>query len=315
MRLSLASLLVFFLLAPLALARPVSAGAGKAGDEDGRIRAVLEALPGMLAEHRAPLAAAARKAIGSGAPARVVRSILERSAAEKVDFLSISKFLAVLGRAAEGGLPVERLADKIHEGLSKKIPPPRIASVIWRFERRLSKAKGLADILSARGFHPLGPRDSERLILSIDYAILHGFGTDEIEDLFKKLEENPQWKDGADPAAATGVYSDLRRIGLSPGQAERILIDAMKRGEAEGLFELKEALRGMTDDAFNPGEARASIENELARGAKADDIARLLGRRLARPEPSTPAATGATEPARPGPGASGQRRPAEEVVK
>ncbi len=286
---SILVIITLFLIQPL-----TALGGGKElfANEKDRIDAVLNNLPPILADYRFPLAETVRGAVQGGAPAPMVRRLLERAVVERVDFLSLSKFLASLKRAAEAGLPVEKIAGKIHEGLSKKAPPPHIAVVIERYEKRLGRAKGLAEILVRRNIVPGDGRRAERLILSIDHALLQGVEETELEGLFGKVEPNSETSASKLLEEAAGVYGDLRRVGLSAGQAERILIDVVKAGEKDSLARLRKIAKDAADEGLiGPEDLRAGVDGELARGARADDIARFLDERLRRAErESIPAA-------------------------
>lgn len=162
---------------------------------------------------------------------------------------------AALEAARQEQLPMEWLRDKIAEGLSKGVPPPRIAGAVEVVLGRMRASDAMI-----RSFRLRGAARRRLLRASVD-ALSAGAPAEGVERLIRHVRSR-----GGDAAAARRALvtvAELGERGFSGAAAVESVAEAHRRGGGEAVAELARRARGIRDDA--PGGRDRALRG-LGRG-------------------------------------------------
>ena len=138
------------------------------------------------------------KDISTSAKTRIDRSygVVLKAGGEKKEVLSliescleggfkggqIARVLTLLAQLELSDLPVESFLSKIHEGVAKRVPAPKVLAAAERQALTLKKAENLLNALVIQG-HDIEDDDQEELIPAIAEALYSGKSIEKVRDI------------------------------------------------------------------------------------------------------------------------------------
>ncbi len=216
---------------------------------------------------QADLRSRAATAISGGLPAEDVRIVVSRAIQRGADAGTINRFLSISLSAKKDGLPTGSILDRIEQGLSKGVPPERIAAAAQQLAQKLAAARPVVDDLIRSGVKP-GHRDEREVAIeataralekSIPAEDLKGIGT-AVRDQKGSL---PLYTNAANTAAyfagsgmSAKTSSNLVRTAVEKGYAARDL-DSMVR-------QIDDTMRG----GMRADDAAMQMEREGMQGSQ-----------------------------------------------
>ena len=162
----------------------------------------------------------------------------------------------ILDGAARSGLPVELLADKAREGLTKGVPPARIVAVVGGLADALGRAR--TEALAVTG------APSPLLLRAIVEAHAAGAGA---ADVALVLHAGGRER-------AVQVLTDLAQRGYSVGDAARTVASVAGSRSLDHLVGEIERLRSI--DGATPAEALDAVARANAQGLGLDHAEQML---------------------------------------
>jgi hypothetical protein len=230
--------------------------------EDGR----LDTMSGILQSsslsktEQTEVHAKAAAAINAGVPAEDVEIIVSRSIRRGADAGTINRFLDTGISTRQQGLPVTPVLDRIEQGLSKGVPPERIAVAAQQLASKITVAQPIVDDLIRSGVKPRQKNEREAAIEATARALEKSIPA---EDL-KKMGASVRERKGSLPlfisTANTAAY--FAGNGISPKNSSRLVQNAVEKGYTE------RDLDGMVKQ----------MANQMMRGTKAEDAAMQMER-------------------------------------
>lgn len=173
-----------------------------------------------------------------------IRAELPQGALERIE----ARFAA----ARAEGLPVEPLMDKAVEGLSKRVPAPRIAGAVDQLAQELGRAQALL----ANGMPPT-PMD----VAAVADAMRRGIPEPAIQRVARGAGE------GEPVALAVHTMGDLMDRGVPVEQALAVMEAWRGRGaRREELRSLPGAVERLIRQGIMPGQAAAAVANAMRGG-------------------------------------------------
>lgn len=214
----------------------------------------------------------ASRGVAAGADAELIQTIRARADRSGVDREAAARLLAPAVAAAEAGLPSRLLLQKALEGLSKGVPPERIAGVLSDLRTSLGRAGELVDPwLDGPGVREaLTPRAGgasdaarARLVESVGLALRGGASEAAVGELLGRIPG--RLKAGQVSALRLGVGAEvlpeLPVAERNPRMASELVLEALNAGfGAAELRELPAALEAAARRGRLPAET-------VARGA------------------------------------------------
>jgi len=197
----------------------------------------------------------AAAAIKAGVPAEDVEIIVSRGLNRGADAGAINRFLEITVSAKRSGLPVGPVLDRIEQGLSKGVPPERIAAASARLAEKLRVAQPIVDTLIRGGMAPHGSADREKAIEATARALERSIPVDAIEGMGSAVRGKRGSLRFFTSAVDTATY--FVGSGMSSKTASRLVQSAVEKGSSER--DLNTMVRRMAE--------------EMKQGTKAEDAA------------------------------------------
>ncbi|MGE5751677.1 MAG: hypothetical protein ACM30F_06020 [Nitrospirota bacterium] len=199
-------------------------------------------------------------AINAGVPAEDVEIIVSRSIRRGADAATINRFLDTSISMRQQGLPVAPVLDRIEQGLSKGVPPERIAVAAQQLASKITVAQPIVDDLIRGGVKPRQRNERETAIEATARALEKSIPA---EDL-KKMGASVRERKGSLPlfisAANTAAY--FAGSGMSSMTSSHLVQNAVEKGYTE------RDLDGMVKQ----------ITNQMRRGTRAEEAAHQMER-------------------------------------
>ncbi|HET6364099.1 MAG TPA: hypothetical protein VFG02_03540 [Nitrospirota bacterium] len=199
-------------------------------------------------------------AINAGVPAEDVEIIVSRSIRRGADAATINRFLDTSISMRQQGLPVAPVLDRIEQGLSKGVPPERIAVAAQQLASKITVAQPIVDDLIRGGVKPRQRNERETAIEATARALEKSIPA---EDL-KKMGASVRERKGSLPlfisAANTAAY--FAGSGMSSMTSSHLVQNAVEKGYTE------RDLDGMVKQ----------IANQMRRGTRAEEAAHQMER-------------------------------------
>ncbi len=204
---------------------------------------------------QADVHAKAAAAINAGVPADDVEVIVSRAVKHGAGSGSINRFLDISMSAKQSGLPVGPVLDRIEQGLSKGVPPERIAAASERLVEKLQVAQPLVDTLIRGGMTPRRSTEREEAIEAAARAFEKSIPPEAIEGMGAAVRS----KRGSLTLFTGAVDAEayFAGSGMSAKTASRLVQSAVEKGSSE---------RDLNAMVKRTAE-------EIRRGAKVEDIA------------------------------------------
>ncbi len=197
----------------------------------------------------------AAAAINAGVPAEDVEIIVSRGLNRGADAGAINRFLDISVSAKRSGLPIGPVLDRIEQGLSKGVPPERIAAASGRLAEKLQVAQPIVDTLIRDGMTPRRSTEREEAIESTARALEKSIPAEAIEGMGAAVRGKRGLLTLFTSAMDTATY--FAGSGMSSKTASRLVQSAVEKGSSER--DLNAMVRRMAE--------------EMKRGTKAEDVA------------------------------------------
>ncbi|HEY8427271.1 MAG TPA: hypothetical protein VIL20_02815 [Sandaracinaceae bacterium] len=172
-----------------------------------------------------------------------------------------------LAAARSEGLPSEWLLDKIAEGLSKRVPAPRIAAAVDALLVRIRAADAMVrEVPGARG------EERRRLVRAAVDALAAGAPPEGLGALVREVARGDRSGGPARVREALTTVAELAERDFGGEAAVSATRDAWRNGRAEGMRALLAGARRIGPSSA-PGrdEALRRLGREVGRGARRID--------------------------------------------
>ena len=199
-------------------------------------------------------------AINAGVPAEDVEIIVSRSVRRGADAGTINRFLDTGISTRQKGLPVAPVLDRIEQGLSKGVPPDRIATASQQLASKIAAAQPIVDDLIRSGVKPKQRNEREAAIEATARALEKSVAP---EDL-KKMGDAVRERKGPLPlfTSAANTASYFAGSGMSAKTSSHLVQNAIENGYSERDMD------GMAKQ----------ISDQMMRGTRAEDAAMQMER-------------------------------------
>lgn len=251
----------------------------------------------------------------TGANVELMRTVADRAGESGLSPEATTELLEPALALAERDLPSGPVLNKALEGLSKRVPPERMTSVLQQLRTRTEQAGQLvAAWLQQDEVRTMIGADADAspgrgrpdLIASVADAQQQKVPADAIKAFLNELPATTERRPVSlsDVSVAVGVLPDLPSNGESPAAARQLLVAALDAGyDPESMRQLPAAIEQAQRQTQRPTAAIAKgAAQAISWGTPADNVLRNLFR----------GAPPAGPPARTGEGNQGQNAPPDD---
>jgi hypothetical protein len=242
----------------LLLALPTWAFAAEEGRSDA-IRGILQSSSLSQAE-QADLRSRAAAAVSGGVPAEDVEIIVSRAVQRGADAGTINRFLSISLSTKKEGLPLGSILDRVEQGLSKGVPPERIAAAVQQLAQKLGAARPVVDDLIRSGVKPGQRNGREAAIEATARALEKSVPAEDLKGIGAAVHDRKGSLTLYTSAANTAAY--FAGSGMSAKTSSQLVRNAVEKGYAE------RDLDGMV----------RQIDDTMRGGMRADDAAMQMER-------------------------------------
>lgn len=238
----------------------------------------------------------------AGANAELMRTVADRADKAGLSPTATADLLQPAVDLAERDLPTAPVLNKALEGLSKRVPPERMAPVLQQLRTRTEQAGQLVaawvqreDTRALIGAEENIPEPGRaELIASIADAQQQEVPAAAIETFLNDLPETTDRRPVplSDVSVAVSILPDLSGDGESAQAAHQVLVAALDAGyDPESMRQLPGAIEQAQRETQQPAAAIAKgAAQAISWGTPADNVLRNLFRGV--PPAGTPAQTG-----------------------
>ncbi len=202
----------------------------------------------------------AAAAVSGGVPAEDVEIIVSRAVQRGADAETINRFLSVSLSAKKDGLPIGSILDRVEQGLSKGVPPERIAAAVQQLTQKLEAARPVVDDLIRSGVKPGQRNGRDAAIEATARALEKSVPADDLKGIGAAVRDRKGSLLLYTNAANTVAY--FAGSGMSAKTSSNLVRNAVERGYAE------RDLDGMV----------RQIDDTMRGGMRADDAAKKMER-------------------------------------
>jgi hypothetical protein len=199
-------------------------------------------------------------AIKAGVPAEDVEIIVSRSIRRSADAATINRFLDTGISLRQQGLPVAPVLDRIEQGLSKGVPPERIAVAAQQLASKITVAQPIVDDLIRGGVKPRQRNERETAIEATARALEKSIPAEDLKKIGASVRERKGQLPLFISAANTAAY--FAGSGMSSMTSSHLVQNAVEKGYTE------RDLDGMVKQ----------IADRMRRGTRAEDAAHQMER-------------------------------------
>jgi len=220
-----------------------------------KIKAAVErsSLPG---QGKAELLDAAGRALRAGIPADDVEIIISRGRERGVGAGTTRELIDTAVTAREKGLPVRPVLNRIEQGLSKGVPPDKIAAASRNLSEKLSAAQPIVRELIGSGVRPGADKDREYAVETVARALERSISAETIARTGRQVKERQGSVVLFDKAVHT--LTSLTENGMPVESASRLVRSAVERGFTEKDL----------------GKMERDVVEGLGKGKRMDDVVR-----------------------------------------
>ncbi len=228
--------------------------------EDGYLDAIKSTLASsaLSKAEQAEVHAKAAVAINAGVPADDVEIIVSRAVRRGANAGVIRRFLETGTSTRQQGLPVGPVLDRIEQGLSKGVPPERIAAAAQRLSEKLKVAQPLVDGLVRGGVKPGRKNEREAAIEATARALEASIPAEDLKGMGVAVRDRKGSLLLFTSAANTAAY--FVGNGMSAKTSSHLVQNALEKGYSE------RDLDGMVKQ----------MADRIMRGTMAEDAARQM---------------------------------------
>ncbi len=232
------------------------------GAENGQAEHIQQALDASYLPQtgKAAVSDKATAAIHAGVPAEDVEVIVARALGRNADAETINRFLDAGISAKQNKLPVGPVLDRIEQGLSKGVPPDRIAAASGQLVEKLVAARPIVDALIQGGVKSDRGSERDAALASAARAFEKSISAEDVKGMGLAVREKgaglPLFTSTVDAA----TY--LTGRGMSSKTASQLVRHAVEKGYTQ------KDLDGMV----------RQLDAEMRRGTKPEDAAAIMER-------------------------------------
>lgn len=183
------------------------------------------------------------RATAAGVPGEDASIIISRGLEQAAGADRIAEFLDAAAQLRAQNLPIRLMLDRIEQGLSKGVPPERIAGVVWKLSGNLAAARPLVEKMERSGLSN-GSGASENAVETVARALEKSVPENAIARTGEKIREQKgsmaQW------SRAVDTMTTFVGNGMAADHASRLVQTAVDRGYSERDLEAME--RYMVDE-------------------------------------------------------------------
>jgi hypothetical protein len=211
------------------------AQAGEENVQMSRARVAVEQST-LAGEEKQLILKAGDRAVAAGVPEDDAAVIISRGLEQGAGAVRTAEFLETAAQVQEQGLPVRLVLDRIEQGLSKGVPPERIAAVVQRLSGNLADARPLVQKMEKSGLADGGGSDDavETVARALERSIT-GEAIERTGDTVRQQKGSMALFNRAVDTMTTFVGN-----GMPADHASRIIHTAMDRGYSERDLETME---------------------------------------------------------------------------
>ncbi len=243
----------------VSLAGASGAFATESGHQDAIQRALASsALP---PADRAAVQSRAAAAINAGVPAEDVEIIVSRGLNRGAEAGAINRFLDISVSAKRSGLPAGPVLNRIEQGLSKGVPPERIAAASERLAEKLRVAQPIVDTLIRGGMAPRRSAERKEAIEASARALEQSIPAADIEGMGSAVKSRGGQLPLFTSAVDTAAY--FAGSGVSSKTASRLVQSAVEKGySTKDMDSLVKQMNNEMRKGVRAEEAAARMERE-----------------------------------------------------
>jgi hypothetical protein len=276
-------LFIILLLSYVMIAGPGGAPAYGQEELPGKIREAVERSP-LPGQAKAELLDAAGRALRAGIPADDVEIIISRGRERGVGAGATRELIDTAVKAREKGLPIRPVLNRIEQGLSKGVPPDKIAAASRNLSEKLEAAQPIVNELIGSGVPSGADREREYAVETVARALERSIPADTIKRTGKQVRERRGSVVLFDKAVHT--LTSLTENGMPVESASRLVRSAVERGLTEkdlGKME-RDVVEGLEkgkrmDDVIKSSESEIKGDRKRGGGSRDDrDVRRDDGR-------------------------------------
>jgi hypothetical protein len=195
--------------------------------------------------------ALATRAARAGVDIELLQTVRARAAEQGLSTAEVARLIGPAVDLAENGLPSQPVLQKVLEGLSKRVPPAQLGTVVDRLAAATGRAGAVGDSWLARTDVPRGLREPAARFALVE-GLTHGLAQENagpvLEALLERLPRDLRRSSAgpADVAAAFRIAPSLPTAAAEPAQTARLLGQALAAGfSGPDLLQLPAALQSL----------------------------------------------------------------------
>lgn len=230
----------------------------------GELARVLERAD-LTPESTALLRQKALEAVRAGVAETDVADLIQRGVGGRVQAPDLVHLLDVVTQAKRQELPAGPVLDKVKEGLAKRVPPDRIASVASRLSGTLATSRDLVRRAERDGLRVAAAAERERAIEAVADALGRGVPPKAIEELSRQIAGAPRERATMSRLeVGAQVTADLVAMRVSLRDAAETVGTALAQGfGVREVARLRERLAQELKRGSAPEEGAARLRDEI----------------------------------------------------
>jgi len=216
-------------------------------------------------ESKALLRARAGELVRAGIPEHELAGLVRQSVARGVPGHDVARLLYVVAEASRQGLPAAPVLDKVKEGVAKRVPPERIASVASRIRVELATSRDLIRRAEQEGVRVEAAEARGPAVEAVADALGRGVPPTEVEALARHVAHSgPHQATMSRLESGAQVTADLISMGVSPRAASETVATGLARGWSQrDLERLRERLAQELRRGESPEEGAQRVREQI----------------------------------------------------
>lgn len=260
-----ARLMTLVLLLMLSLALPCGSSAAETSRDLADISTSIEG-SSLPQDKKASLLTHASDNVAAGVPAADVAVIVKRGLSRGMDGKALEESLDVVLKTHQKGLPVRPVLDRLQQGLSKGVPPPRLTAATKQLVVKLVAADSLVNNLVKNGMKAGTPAEKADTLHTVARALEKTIPDEAIVKTGMRVV-----KQGASLskfAAAVASMTSLVEMGMPVDHASRLIHKAVDKGYAESdMLMMEREMSGRMRDGSKMQEIMKGMDSMMNSGS------------------------------------------------
>lgn len=225
----------------------------------------------------------------AGASGDLLRSVARRAQANGASADATTDLLLPAVELAESGLPASPVLNKTLEGLAKRVPAPRVRSVVGTLASSIQDTGPMIDAWlsesSVQASVAAASSGRDALIVSSAHAQQRGLSKDDLKAFLNSVPgiAEKRAQNGTPPttqqvAAAVRAMAEMPNVQNKPSLARSVVTSALSAGySADEMGQLPAAMQRAQAQTRQPLPALTrGVANAISRGVPATDVLRGL---------------------------------------